>query len=295
MHVVVDLVVAIIVALGLYAVFSPAPTHVFWLLYHSAEATHRTHAATVSPFLQRYLRRLLPDSDGQLQRVFVPLCGGDLDLLFLVTDGRRGLKGPGGGIEVVGVDRYEESFAPLLAQLPPVEEEGREDPAVWQWEGVDDDGWTSSSTPSSPSRLTLVRADLFGQVLPRHVRPPFDAIYDKGALTAVLPEGRPAYVRALLRWAGLSTAVLPRVLLVALERDPACVPSGAHEPRHPPYPVEGESEVRSLFGPHGWGRVTRLSPPRGEATRPAAASAAGARCLVHAVYLLEEEGKGRED
>jgi hypothetical protein len=227
--------------------------------------------------------------------VFVPLCGGEADLAFLFER----------GADVVGVDRYGEAFGPLERLLPPdarKEAAGGEGPFMLRWLREDDGGGGGGGSDEGGS-LTLLAADLFAGPPPA-LSPTsglhFDAVLDKGSLTAIHPDQMAQYARALARWAGPARSRLPRLLLVALEKDPLeAFESDATcrqaEGPLPPYAVAGEAEVLSVFAPAGWRRLTRLSPLGGEPDRPAPSSAAGKKCLVQVVYLLEAAGGGERE
>lgn len=98
-------------------------------------------------------------------RVLVPMCGKAVDMLWLA---RRGLS-------VTGVELAEIAVAAFFA-------ENRLDFVRERHAGQD--RWRATGHD-----LTLVRGDYF-----EFDDPPFDALYDRGALVALPPEQRPAYV-----------------------------------------------------------------------------------------------------
>lgn len=144
------------------------------------------------------------------QRVFVPLCGKSLDLLWLERQ----------GVEVVGVEINE------LAVRDFFEENGLEPEVV----SVNaHDAWRAG-------KITLLHADYF-DLQPGDLGP-VDAVYDRASLIALPPEMRAEYAEKMH---ALLSSDVP-VLLITLEYPP-------HQMSGPPFSVS-QTEVERLFGEH---------------------------------------------
>lgn len=144
------------------------------------------------------------------QRVFVPLCGKSLDLLWLERQ----------GVEVVGVEINE------LAVRGFFEENGLEPEVV----SVNaHDAWRAG-------KITLLRADYF-DLQPDELGP-VDAVYDRASLIALPTEMRAEYAEKMRK---LLSSDVP-VLLITLEYPP-------HQMSGPPFSVS-QTEVERLFGEH---------------------------------------------
>ena len=144
------------------------------------------------------------------QRVFVPLCGKSLDLLWLERQ----------GVEVVGVEINE------LAVRGFFEENGLE-PEVVSVNGHD--AWRAG-------KISLLRADYF-DLQPDELGP-VDAVYDRASLIALPTEMRAEYAEKMRE---LLSSDVP-VLLITLEYPP-------HQMSGPPFSVS-QTEVERLFGEH---------------------------------------------
>ncbi|MDG4552191.1 MAG: thiopurine S-methyltransferase [Candidatus Contendobacter sp.] len=162
------------------------------------------HQHDVNVHLKRFWDRLESPAG---QRVFVPLCGKSLDLLWLAGEGHP----------VTGVE-----LSPLAVEAFFAENElspcrGR-DGAFEVWE-VDE--------------VRILLGDFFA-LEPRHVAD-CAGVYDRAALIALPPAMRERYARHL-------DAILPpktRMLLVTMEYDQSVSPG-------PPFAVD-EAEVRALY------------------------------------------------
>jgi thiopurine S-methyltransferase len=164
-------------------------------------AFHQHH---INVHLERYWPRLGLGGQG---KVFVPLCGKSLDMLWLAGEGHQ----------VLGVE-----ISPLAVQSF-FRENGLE-PQVRQ--GLPFDEW-------SQGPLHILCGDFF-HLRPEHLRG-VGAVYDRASLIALPPEMRPDYAEHLVQ-------ILPRevrVLLVTMEYP-------EHEMAGPPFSVR-EEETRTLF------------------------------------------------
>lgn len=176
----------------------------FWL-QRWREGRTGFHQAAPTPLLLRHwpALALAPGS-----RVFVPLAGKSLDLLWLAGQGHR----------VLGVE-----LSPL---------------AVAQF--FDEQGLTPQVHASRlglhhvAGEIELICGDVFD--LDAAALAECAAVYDRAALIALPPDLRRRYVREL--YASLPAGC--RGLLVTLEYPP-------HEKQGPPFPVP-EAEVRELYG-----------------------------------------------
>lgn len=167
------------------------------------------HLEEVNPYLPRFY------SDLQLkpgQRIFVPLCGKSLDLVWLVEQ----------GVEVTGVEISRLAVEQFFAEQgntqgwqPQVEEMGEF--FLYQAQGI-----------------RLFCGDFFN--LTHDLLGPIDAVYDRASLVALPPKMRARYAAHLEQ---LCPAPIPR-LLVSLDYEQAQM-SG------PPFAVD-EAEIRALYG-----------------------------------------------
>ncbi len=164
------------------------------------------HMDRVNPHLPQHLDQLSLSSG---QRIFVPLCGKSLDMLWLQQTR---------GLEVVGVDLAEKCCEVFFAEhelTPTVSREG--DFIRYQAAGI-----------------TLWCGDVF-DLTAEHLGQ-IDAIWDRAALVALPPAMRQAYAGQLLAL----TPNRPPVLCWTLEYDQT-------ERAGPPFSVE-LAEVEALFG-----------------------------------------------
>lgn len=204
--------------------------------WHAKWASKQTrwHLQQEHPLLVRYRADLFgpqprhdsPSPKATRSNVLFPLCGASVDLAALALRGYRVV-----GVEGVeaAVDALLETFGDEVEQAPPsVSGPLRLRTAVAPGEAGSDAPAVLRAVEGDFLHLSPSAADALG--LPR-----FDAAFDRGALVAVLPEDREAYVATL---AGLM-APEGRVLLVTVEHDGFA---------GPPYEVR-EADVRELFSP----------------------------------------------
>jgi len=165
------------------------------------------HQASVDGDLIRHWQALaLPKSS----RVFVPLCGKSLDLLWLRDQGQA----------VVGIDLSDIAVQAFFAENG-IAARRRRAPGFDLYEA---------------DNLRLLQGDFFA--LTPQLLGNVAAVYDRASLVSWMPEMRTRYVEHLtaLTDAGSET------LLVTLEYSQAEIPG-------PPFSVDAE-EVRRLYSPH---------------------------------------------
>lgn len=164
------------------------------------------HKQEINVHLQQFWHRLELQAG---QRVFVPLCGKSLDLLWLAGEGHR----------VTGVEISPVAVAAFF------DENGLQ-PRRWR-EGAFEI-WEADE-------IRILLGDFF-VLESRHVAD-CAGVYDRASLIALPPAMRARYARHL------DTILAPgiRVLLVTMEYDQAVLPG-------PPFAV-GETEVRALYEP----------------------------------------------
>lgn len=179
--------------------------HAFWLRCWQ-EGRTGFHQSRVLPLLQKFWPQLaLPPGS----RVFVPLCGKSLDLLWLASQGHR----------VLGVE-----LSPLaVAQF--FEEHGLQ-PQVHA---------SRYGTHHIARQIEIICGDAFG--LDAEVLSDCAAVYDRAALIALPPEVRVAYAEQLM--ARLRPGC--QGLLVTLEYP-------QQEMQGPPFSVP-QAEVLRRYGP----------------------------------------------
>lgn len=162
------------------------------------------HQQDINVHLQRFWKQLELQSG---QRVFVPLCGKSLDLLWLAGEGH-----PVTGVEISPV--AVEAFFREHDLRPRRQREG----ALEIWEA---------------DEIRILLGDFFA-LEPRHLAD-CAGVYDRASLIALPPAMRERYARHL-------DTILPpgmRMLLVTMEYDQSVSPG-------PPFAV-GEAEVRALY------------------------------------------------
>lgn len=294
-----ELVVLVALYLILYNLLLPLRDHHavlsagFWERYYNAGKGDYRSACT--PVITTYTQHMFPAGfDGQT--VCFPLCGSDLDMIYVFERGANVI-----GIDAVGaaaehlVRRASWSTSDSTMSELAMELERRRDVTT----GAQVIRYTEPCEEcSTPHTFEYIVGDVFkaGGLMAGRC----DVIIDRGGLTAVHPWYRPrcaALEAAMAKQATRNGNAGPsssRMLLVALEPRNSSSATGSHAydaNSLPPYPVT-EDEVRALYcsrsraGRHGdcdgW-EVERLSPPWGEPTRPRGDAA---NTLVHAVYSL---------
>jgi thiopurine S-methyltransferase len=165
------------------------------------------HLNETNPNLSEWYRRLAIHPG---QRIFVPLCGKSLDILWLERQ----------GLEVVGVEISE------LAVRGFFEENGLAPEVV----SVNDHhAWRAG-------KITLLHANYF-DLEPGDLGP-VDAVYDRASLIALPPGMRAKYAEKMRELVPIHVPVL----LITLEYPP-------HRMSGPPFSVS-QPEVERLFGEH---------------------------------------------
>jgi len=177
----------------------------FWA---EAWASGRTgfHKSEVNPVLIAHADKLLRTPQ---ERVFVPLCGRTLDMLWLVQQGHQ----------VVGAELVEEAVAGFFAQHG-LDAEQVPHGACVRWQA---------------GPLEVVQGDVFElgrNPLPQRAT----AIWDRAAMVALPPDRRQEYVDQVLRPVAAPGA---RILLNVFDYDPS-------EMSGPPFHVP-EPDVRRYF------------------------------------------------
>lgn len=165
------------------------------------------HQGQPAPLLQKHWPAVAAPAG---TRVFVPLCGKSMDMLWLAAQGHRVL-----GVELSPL-AIEQFFAEYALEPDIVE--------------------SQYGTHYSADRIELICGDVF--MLDTAVLADCAAVYDRAALVALPPELRQRYVDELY-------ARLPigcRGLLTTLEYP-------THEKHGPPFSVT-EAEVRERYAPH---------------------------------------------
>ncbi len=178
----------------------------FWL-QRWREGRTGFHRDAVLPLLAQYWDAITLPSGS---RVFVPLAGKSLDMLWLAARGHR----------VLAVELSPLAVAQFFADngLEPVVET------------------TRYGTRYRAGAIEVIHGDAFG--LDAAALQDCEGVYDRAALIALPPEMRARYVSHL--YASLPQGC--RGLLVTLEYPP-------HEKAGPPFAVD-EAEVRQRFGAH---------------------------------------------
>jgi thiopurine S-methyltransferase len=188
------------------------------------------HLSDVNPVIEKYAQHFLsPPSDPTStaeetcanSRVFVPLCGKTVDMVYLATTAHAS--------EVVGVEGIR------LA----LEEFAEENPSLnIKTDSTMADGFERFEG----DRILLLKGDYFNLDSTK-TRGTFGLIYDRGSLVAIDPSLRPAYVDVQ----GSLLAPGGRILLVALER------KGSVEAMKlgPPFSLS-ESSIRTLYEGKDW-------------------------------------------
>jgi thiopurine S-methyltransferase len=163
------------------------------------------HQEEINLHLREHWPRLRLAPEG---RVFVPLCGKSLDLLWLAGEGHRVL-----GVELspLAVDAFfaGNALTPAVSDDPPFRRYRLDE-------------------------LEILCGDFF-DVTQDHLSG-ISAVYDRASLIALPPDMRPRYARHLAGVVGPDT----RVLLITLDYDQS-------EMAGPPFSVD-EAEVCALFG-----------------------------------------------
>lgn len=163
------------------------------------------HADVTHPLLTRYWPGI---TGGHGARVWVPLCGKSLDLLFLARQGCR----------VTGIELSPIAIRQFLAE-----------------NDLHADKSESGGMPIySASGIRLIEGDFFE--LTQQTLGPVDVVYDRAALIAMPPGLQQRYARQLLAL----TPVAAPILLITLDYDPG-------EMNGPPFATPADQVMR-LFG-----------------------------------------------
>jgi thiopurine S-methyltransferase len=149
----------------------------------------------------------------QFRRVFVPLCGKSLDLLWLAQQ----------GLEVIGAEWSAQACKEFFEEhrIPFIIEESL--------------GATRFRSTDPALRVQLLQGDFFS--LSSEQVGSIDVVYDRAAMIALAPQLREAYVKHLQKIARTSGGQLSRLFIITIER-----PDGGG----PPYSVPAD-EIQSHY------------------------------------------------
>ncbi|XP_031569587.1 uncharacterized protein LOC116304075 [Actinia tenebrosa] len=124
------------------------------------------HKSFIQPCLEQHYQKLLPKNDGEQTkaRIFVPLCGKSLDMLWLAEK----------GCQVVGLEGVEEAILEFF----------KENNVAYDVKTLDPDGIKCYSSLDKSKDISIYRMDVF-KVTPIILGGTLDAIWDRGSLSAI--------------------------------------------------------------------------------------------------------------
>ena len=181
---------------------------------------------TANPLLTRHCADLQVPIGS---RLFVPLCGKSIDMLWLAMQ----------GYDVVGVELVETAVQAFFAEqhIEPTIYQHADNPAIKYYQGQLP---SQSSDQASASTITLWVADIFSLTLTDIGA--IDAIYDKAALIALPADMRIAYSEQMLSLCrGADGHVAPQLLLT-LNYDQT-------KKDGPPFSISDE-QIQHYYGNH---------------------------------------------
>ena len=183
----------------------------------------RWHKNEVHPSLQQYLGEKILDDDFPTggARILVPLCGKSVDMNYLAAQRKVA--------EVVGVDGIRQAMEDFAAEHPDLEVQSTGETTTSGFER-----WKGHS-------ITLLTGDFFDLDV-ETAGGTFEAVWDHGALVAVQPDLRKAYIDKL---GELVCRPGGRILLSTYVRPNGDTTTG------PPFSID-EGEVRRLFEGQPW-------------------------------------------
>ena len=196
----------------------------------------RWHKNEVHPSLQQYLdEKILDDFPIGGARILVPLCGKSVDMNYMATKRKVA--------EVVGVDVIRQAMQDFAQEHPDLEvqSEGETTSGFERWKG---------------QSITLLTGDFFSLDV-ETAGGTVDAVWDHGALVAIEPSLRKAYVEKL---GELLCKPDGRILLSTYVRPNGDVTTG------PPFSID-EDEVRRLFEGQPWVESVDLLDEHSAVTR----------------------------
>lgn len=170
-----------------------------------------------NPLLIKYVSTLnLPAGS----RVFVPLCGKSIDMVWLAKQGYK----------VVGIELVESAVQEFFAELniSPTIKVSTDNPAIKCYQG-------QLSGKVSAQKIELWVADIFS--LTAADIGPIDAVYDRAALIALPPDMRPKYSEQVHKLSGSA-----QQLLLTLNYD-------QNEWTGPPFSISRE-QVQQYYSSH---------------------------------------------
>jgi thiopurine S-methyltransferase len=178
----------------------------------------------VNPLLIEYFNHLNLSAGS---RVFVPLCGKSIDMVWLATQ----------GYDVVGVELVETAVQEFFAEqnIQPTMYQHAENLAIKYYQG---------QLPNQTSgTITLWVADIFS--LTSTDTGSIDAVYDKAALIALTADMRTKYSEQMRQLSGNVDNVYNKVapqLLITLNYDQS-------KKDGPPFSINGE-QIQQYYGSH---------------------------------------------
>ncbi|CAJ1956321.1 unnamed protein product [Cylindrotheca closterium] len=216
------------------------------------------HLSDVNAVLTKFADKLLMaegEEDCSATRVFVPLCGKTLDMVYLAS--RAG--------DLYGVEGIKTALEEFAAEHPEFQLENK--------------GTSNGFERFQGKQITLLKGDYF-QLSQGHTEGQFDAVYDRGSLVAINPALRSEYVKVL----GGLLAKGARILLVTYERigTPEAMATG------PPFSIT-ETGVREIYEGLDWVEsVTLLHKEDQLISFPGVKERSpGLDGLVETVYLIQ--------
>ena len=158
------------------------------------------------------------EDDCSATRVFVPLCGKTLDMVYLAS--RAG--------DLYGVEGIKTALEEFATEHPEFE--------------VENKGTSNGYERFQGQKITLLKGDYF-ELSQEHTEGQFDAVFDRGSMVAINPALRSDYVKVL----GDLLAKGARILLVAYER----IGTSEAMAQGPPFSIT-ETGVREIYEGLDW-------------------------------------------
>ncbi|GFR64455.1 thiopurine S-methyltransferase [Elysia marginata] len=179
------------------------------------------HVPNVNKMLQKYISKLNPD--GNLKKIFVPLCGKSVDMKWLADQ----------GFVTVGVEGVQQALDQFFL-------ENGLDKTETNVTGM---GPAGKLIQSKDGMIKLYCGDMM--LFSTAFEGTFDAIWDRGSLVALNREDVPGYVKILKDLMHKSTHILVEVLQYDLQ-----VMADLDESQRPPPPhsMSGH-QMKELFEP----------------------------------------------
>jgi len=188
------------------------------------------HLSDVNPVLTKFADDLLKpassdensseqvEGDCSATRVFVPLCGKTLDMVYLAN--RAG--------DVYGVEGIKTALEEFAVEHPELK--------------ITNNGVKDGFEHFEGEKISLLKGDFFALTTDQ-TEGHFDAVYDRGSLVAIDPSLRDEYIKVLQRLLAKGA----RILLVTYER----IGSEESTKMGPPFSIP-ESGVREIYEGLDW-------------------------------------------